>query len=110
MSANGATKNDLWQAIKHKDTQIGDLLISHKSLLEALQQIVDYQPPRHDWGGSGDCKDCKEVRERRWPPSGLCDTHYRELSRIEGKNRHEQEVQHWALRTIARDAIRRANP
>lgn len=75
-------------------------------LREALQKIVDYQPPHHTWNGSGECSDCRESRDRQWPPSGLCDIHYREKSKVDDKNIHEYSFQHWTLRDIAKDALR----
>lgn len=72
----------------------------------ALVAIVEHQPEMRSGATAEDCKDCDAAQERRWPPSGLCDEHYRRLSNETKLNQHAEAAQHWSMRGIARDALK----
>lgn len=63
-----------------------------KALEEALTEIRDYDPYNNPNAQlvekysaaikeTESCLDCKRARENRWPPSGLCNIHYRTVTR-----------------------------
>lgn len=72
----------------------------------ALEQIVAFEP---EWIDAiidnADCSDCAEVAARRWPPSGLCETHYRVLSNAERANQDRRNRMGYDLKDIARAAL-----
>lgn len=75
-------------------------------LREALSEIVAYET-EHDYTpiSNEGCEECRRCREREWPPSRLCDNHFRDLAAREHRNRMTDEAQHLRLRDIARAAL-----
>ena len=50
-------------------------------LVQALKDIIEYEPERVAPSPSEEleiqsCEECKSARDRKWPPSGMCDKHY----------------------------------
>lgn len=54
-----------------------------------------------------ECADCKRCAERNWPPSHLCDKHYRSLiCERESKQHHKEMCVKYEMKDIAREALR----
>lgn len=80
---------------------------------EALERIVAYElhpfvpPDPAAVAEQSVCVDCKRCAERGWPPSHLCDKHYRALVCDREKSQHHAELcVKYELRDIAREALR----
>lgn len=73
---------------------------------QALREIRDfraeYEPLRL---GNEDCEACQRSTERQWPPSCLCDQHYRILADNRSENARRDAGQHWTMRHIAEAAL-----
>lgn len=78
-----------------------------QALIEALERITDYQPAlvgesqelHQEIDG---CPECKRARERKWPPSGLCN-HHAMFFLVEGRAARRNVY----MREIARTALAR---
>lgn len=80
-------------------------------LRAALQAIVDYERPFHsptdeERAESQACEECERARQREWPPSRVCDKHYRILiSKYQRANEIEVDSTGWKMKDIARAAL-----
>lgn len=85
---------------------MGDLLAEIERLRAALEAIANYEVEQ-DWApvSNDDCAACARCRDRRWPPSMLCDAHFRLLARRDDANAAKRAGQHYALRRIAQAAL-----
>ncbi len=99
----GAFEHEVGVRVYHYEDRIAELEA-------ALKQIRDHDfervPDETFAQDIEECPDCARCRQREWPPSRLCDEHYRRMSRrgdIESRRRCEQ---HYAMREIAREALR----
>ena len=68
-----------------------------------LREIIDYEPPTHTVpeGFNFGCEECERIRKRNWPPSGLCEDHYRMVSRSSDENKSEIHRMGYVLKRIA---------
>jgi len=82
-----------------------------EALRSALIEIRDYRPtlPELPDGFNAGCDDCARALARSWPPSGLCNTHYREASNITRKRERIEAAQHHVMQEIARAALSRSS-
>ena len=88
-----------------------------KALEEALREICDYDSYEHPDESfialrdaaikeSTECTACQHAKTSKWPPSGLCNEHYRTVTRAEDKVKQMFEYkQTWEPREIARRAL-----
>ena len=86
-------------------------------LEEALREICDYDSYKHPDESlialrdaaikeSNECTACQYVKTAKWPPSGLCNEHYRTVTRAEDKVKQMFEYkQTWEPCEIARRAL-----
>lgn len=86
-------------------------------LEEALREICDYDSYKHPDESfialrdaaikeSNECTACQYAKTAKWPPSGLCNEHYRTVTRAEDKVKQMFEYkQTWEPREIARRAL-----
>ena len=86
-------------------------------LEEALREICDYDSYKHPDESfialrdaaikeSTECTACQHAKTSKWPPSGLCNEHYRTVTRAEDKVKQMFEYkQTWEPREIARRAL-----
>ena len=79
----------------------------------ALQEIVDWRPELAKPSDNllrriNECVDCQEAKRNEWPPSGLCEPHYRQMAKeVWDENEHRQNTQDIHLRNVARLALER---
>lgn len=86
------------------------LLDEVERLRGALKEINSYRPEQERVPESFhvDVKACPECQRReraKWPPSGLCEHHYRIMSVVTRKNEIKSSNQHIHMREIARRAL-----
>ena len=93
------------------------LLARVARLEEALREICDYDSYKHPDESfialrdaaikeSTECTACQHAKTSKWPPSGLCNEHYRTVTRAEDKVKQMFEYkQTWEPREIARRAL-----
>ena len=86
-------------------------------LEEALREICDYDSYKHPDESlialrdaaikeSNECTACQYAKTAKWPPSGLCNEHYRTVTRAEDKVKQMFVYkQTWEPREIARRAL-----
>jgi hypothetical protein len=80
-------------------------------LREALTKIRDHEPERRPLSLDNDsCPECKRRSAQRWPPSGLCEEHYGEMSSWRDEAARTDAHQHYAMRDIARSALVSPSP
>jgi hypothetical protein len=98
-------------ALKYYLQRVRELERQVKLLTNALEEIVRYTPeliqiPEDLVHAVETCPDCQRAREAKWPPSGLCNKHYGEMSdRVWGPQEQVRKYQHLELRNIARKAL-----
>lgn len=96
--------------IADPETTVPALLAEVRALRAALRQIIDsspeYRPTPPDLIAAIEaCADCADCRKRNWPPSRLCDSHYRAVSWHDDENTERQNNHASVLREIARAAL-----
>ena len=74
-------------------------------LVEALEAIRDYEPQLLPAQDNSECPKCNCLNNREWPHSRLCEEHYREHAQRWKDNGRAKSNQHFAMRTIAREAL-----
>jgi hypothetical protein len=79
-------------------------------LRAALQDIIDHRPSTEGLPDGWEaevraCPECQRAEARNWPPSGLCDRHYRDVMVRDDRDRSARAYQHVEMRDIARAAL-----
>ena len=108
------------------ESEVGDFVYAsdydelrerYNALVEALQEICDYDSYKHPDESfialrdaaikeSNECTACQYAKTAKWPPSGLCNEHYRTVTRAEDKVKQMFKYkQTWEPRVIARRAL-----
>ena len=88
-----------------------------KALEEALGKVRDYDCYKHPDADiiaireaaikeSENCTACQHAKKAKWPPSGLCNEHYRTVTRAQERvSQMFSHKQTWGPREIARRAL-----
>jgi hypothetical protein len=84
-----------------------------EKLVTALKEIAAFQPDlsKHDaeisalWTETGECLACTEIRVRKWPPSGMCNSHFGKLHRLQSDRGGAEAGGKYEMKTIAMRAL-----
>lgn len=95
-------------AITHAPTDLAWLLDRADELAAALERIRDMEPePPDELPEHPDCDECARRRKRGWPPSGLCEERYRQVSAQERQAGRLHDSQQYRMRSLADAALAR---
>jgi len=78
-----------------------------EKLKAALRKIVELEPEYNELPSDFNfgCPGCERARQNNWPPSNLCDAHYREHAKCMDVNKRARNTLYVRMREIARLAL-----